>query len=179
MNASTWTPWTFSGVGCHCEPMPERFHCAMFNATSGAAKRTLSVEPFAITSIRNVSKNVAVSGPFASRFTVWMYSIMPPQVPCGSVLVAEEAVKERAPQKRIASHLRLCSRALRFASLAGSRPPTFSIAVLVAGVRGRGCDRTDPACDDECVGRDRDDPHRLARAHVADQVVAGDDLALP
>ena len=35
------------------------------------------------------------------------------------------------PKKPIASHLRLCSLALRTASLPGSRPPYSSIAVSV------------------------------------------------
>src|SRR5262245_26930353 len=134
MKALTFTPCTSSGVGCHWVPMPVRFHFDIDATTSGEANSTLSVEPYWKTSLAKVSKKSGVSGPLASRRTDWMNSDAPPHVPCGSPLpgaAPELAAKERAPQKASASHLRLCSRALRTASLPGSRPPYSSMLVIV------------------------------------------------
>src|SRR5215471_19003819 len=118
MKAVTCTPCTFCGVGSHCEPMPERFHFDIEATTSGLANSTLFCPPYWKTELANESKKSGVSGPFASCLNVWMYSIAPPHVPCGSVLPAgatDDAVNERMPQKPIASSLRLCSLALRTA----------------------------------------------------------------
>src|SRR5262245_10053699 len=133
MNASTLTPCTLSGVGCHCEPIPERFQIDMFITTAGDANNTLlSEEPCANTFAAQLSNADGVSAAelTSSRFD-WTNSSAPPAKPCGSLSGATAAAKERAPKKPIASHFCLCLRPARLASFAGSRPPYNSIAVCV------------------------------------------------
>src|SRR5215471_12183010 len=78
-----------------------------------------------------LSKKVGLRTPLADCLLVWMNSTRPPAVPRGLFSGGAAEVKERAPKKPIASHFFLCSRALRFASLAGSFPPYLLIWVSV------------------------------------------------
>src|SRR5215467_2602909 len=107
--------------------MPERFQEDMHCTTTGLAKSTLLVEPYWKTVAQRLSNWDGVrAAPAQSTLLVCKNSYRPPAVPCGSVLpfgATDAATKERVPQKPIASHFFLCTRAWRTASLAGSRPP--------------------------------------------------------
>src|SRR5215831_8702456 len=118
--------------------MPCRLYDDKTCATAGAQKKILFVvEPCANTSVTNWSKKPGVKTPelleLASRLIDCTNSSAPPAVPCGSCEagVVTVAANERIPKKPIASHFFLCSRALRTASFAGSRPPYSSIEVAV------------------------------------------------
>jgi hypothetical protein len=72
-----------------------------------------------------LSKKTGVSGPFASLVGLDELD----RAAGGALRLAvtgrcgDDATNERAPKKPIDSHFFLCSRALRTASFAGSRPP--------------------------------------------------------